>query len=115
MIGQFINLRGQRAPHFFPGVGDTGLLGTVVAVLVPLGYENAIGGTIHTDNNQNVPNSQWDFAPSSGGCAPIGYGDPLMLQFGGAYLDFVPCVGQRVKFDVIAAPYGAVATNLQPL
>jgi len=115
MIGQFYNLRGQLAPHFFPGVGDTALLGTVVAVTVPLGYENAVSAMIHTDNNQLVPNSQWDFAPSSGGCAPIGYGDPLMIQVDCTYLDFVPCVGQRVKFDVAAAPFGAIATNLVEL
>jgi hypothetical protein len=113
MIGEFINLRGQLAPHFFPGVGDTALLGTVVAVTVPLGYSNAVGGMIHTDNDQSVPNSQWDFAPSSSGCGGISYGDPLMIQFSGAGLDFVPCVGQRIHFDVIAAPFGAVATNLR--
>jgi hypothetical protein len=121
-LGQFLNIRGQKTTYFYPGVGDTEILGTVCAA-----WKNG-GGLVRADADQSVPNSGWAGAPSSGGCAPIGYGNPLILQFDAVYLKPVPdqpgdfyeiaqdfCVGARVSFDVVAGPYASGAQNLQAI
>jgi hypothetical protein len=124
MIGRFLNLQGQLADYFYPGAGDTGILGTVCAA-----WKNG-GGQVRADANQNVPNSAWAGAPASGsqGDDPIAFGNPLVISFDAIYFVPVPgqpgdfdeiaqnfCVGQRVSFDVVAAEYGAVAQNLVAL
>jgi hypothetical protein len=116
-IGQFLNLQGQITTAFYPAVGDCGIEGRVVSVLIPKGESRAWGGIVIADAVQGKPNSSWALAPASGpqDCSPVPYGNPLDLQFNSAGLNFVPCVGQRVQFDVIAAPYGAVATNLRAI
>jgi hypothetical protein len=121
-LGQFLNIHGQKTTYFYPGVGDTGILGTVCAA-----WKNG-GGLVRADADQSVPNSGWKGAPSSGGCAPIGYGNPLILQFDAIYLRPVPgqpgdfdviaqnfCVGVRCSFDVVAGPYASGAQNLQAI
>jgi hypothetical protein len=122
MIGTFLNLQGQLAEYFYPGIGDTRVLGTVCA-----SWKTG-GGQVRADANQSVPNSGWAGAPSSGGCSPIAFGNPLVLPFNAVYLKPVPdepgdfyeiaqdfCIGARVSFDVIAAEFGAVAQNLQTI
>jgi hypothetical protein len=122
MIGVFLNLQGQPAEYFYPGIGDVHILGTVCAA-----WKNG-GGLVRADANQSVPGSGWSGAPSSRGCGPISYGNPLVLPFNAVYLKPVPddpdewyvinqdfCPGMRVSFDVSAAEYGAVAQNLQAI
>jgi hypothetical protein len=124
MIGIFLNLQGQKTTAFYPGVGDTGILGTVVAA-----WKQG-GGLVRADANQSAPNSGWQLAPCSGPqCSnPIPYGNPLELPFAASYTVPVPdvpgefyviaqdfCVGTRVSFDVLAGPYANGATNVQAI
>jgi hypothetical protein len=102
MIGQFVDLTGRLVNAFYPGVGDVGIKGTVVATVV------GGGGIVRADSDQSVPNSQWALAPTSIGCDPVNVGNPLVLQFDtGSF-----CVGQRVSFAVIEAEFAPVATNV---
>jgi hypothetical protein len=122
VIAEFLNLQGQITTAFYPAAGDCGVRGTVVAA-----WKNG-GGLVRADANQSVPNSGWALAPCSGpqSSNPIGYGNPLQLQFNAVYLKPVPdqpgdfdvikqdfCVGTRVSFDVVAGNYAAGAQNLQ--
>jgi hypothetical protein len=122
MIGQFLNLQGQITTAFYPAAGDCGVHGTVVSAF------KRGGGMVMAD--QSVPKSGWALAPTSGpqSSNPIGYGNPLVKQFGAVYPKPVPdrpgafyvinqdfCVGTRVSFDVIAGNYAAVAQNLVAL
>lgn len=124
MIGTFLNLQGQPAKYFYPGVGDVHILGTVCAA-----WKNG-GGLVRADANQSVPNSGWAGAPASGpqDTQGISYGNPLILSFDSIYLKPVPdqpddfyeiaqdfCVGARVSFDVVQGPYAAGAQNLETL
>jgi hypothetical protein len=124
VIGEFLNLQGQKTTAWYPGVGDTTVFGTVVSAW-KIG-----GGMVMADANQSVPGSGWSFAPCSGPqCSnPIPYGSPLVLPFGAIYLRPVPgqpgdfdviaqnfAVGARVSFDVVAGNYAAGAQNLQAI
>jgi hypothetical protein len=109
-IGQFLNPQGQPADYFYPAVGDTNVEGVIERV-----FEGVTGcGTVRADAVQGVAGSRWAGAPTSGPLStqPISFGDPLKLQYSG---QGTFCRGQRVKFDVAAAPFGAQATNVQAL
>ena len=127
MIGEFLNLQGQKTTAWYPGVGDTSVFGTVVSAW-KIG-----GGMVMADANQSIPGSGWPLAPCSGPQSqcrggPVGYGNPLILPFNAVYLKPVPdnpgdfyeiaqdfCVGARVSFDVVAGNYAAVAQNVQAI
>lgn len=124
MIGEFRNLQGQITTAFYPAAGDCGVRGTVVSAF------KRGGGMVMADADQSVPNSGWALAPTSGpqSSNPIGYGNPLVKQFGAVYLKPVPdrpgafyvinqdfCVGTRVSFDVVAGNYADGAQNLVAL
>jgi hypothetical protein len=110
MIGQFMNLHGRPAEYFYPAAGDTGVEGTIVSI--QQGFNGDIG-IVRADGVQGVAGSGWAGAPASGplNTDPISYGNPLMLPFTGQGFS----AGQRVKFDVVAAPYGVQAVNVQAL
>jgi hypothetical protein len=109
-IGQFLNPQGQPADYFYPAVGDTNVEGVIESVVQ--GITGA--GTVRADARQGVAGSGWAGAPASGplDTNPISYGNPLRLQYSG---QGTFCRGQRVKFDVAAAPFGAEAVNVQAI
>lgn len=96
MIGQFTNIQGRLVQAFYPGVGDTNILGTIITV-----FEDG-GGLVCADANQAVPGSQWALG---------GDENPLILPFESGTFS----VGQRVSFSVVAGTYSPVATNLTAL
>jgi hypothetical protein len=110
MIGPFMNLNGRPADYFYPAIGDTDVEGTVVRVT----YGITGSGAVRADGVQGVAGSGWQGAPTSGPLStnPIPYGDPLIVGYSG---QGTFCVGQRVSFDVIAAPYGVQAVNVQAI
>jgi hypothetical protein len=105
----FMNLNGRPAEYFYPADGDTGVEGTIVSI--QQGFTGT--GIVRADGVQGVAGSGWAGAPTSGplDTDPISYGNPLVLPFSGQGFS----AGQRVRFDVVAAPYGAVAQNLQTI
>jgi hypothetical protein len=109
VIGQFMNLNGRPADYFYPAEGDTGVEGTIVSI--QQGFTGV--GIVRADGVQGVAGSGWAGAPASGplNTDPISYGNPLVLPFSGQRFS----AGQRVKFDVVAAPYGVQAVNVQAL
>lgn len=108
--GQFMNLNGRPAEYFFPAAGDTNIEGTVVSVT----YGITGSGVLRADAVQGIAGSGWQGAPTSGPLCtdPIPYGDPLVVGYSG---QGTFRRGQRVKFDVAAAPYGVQAVNVQAL
>lgn len=110
MIGQFLNIHGQLAEFFYPAVGDTSIEGVIVSVVQGI----TGSGVVRADARQGVAGSRWAGAPTLGPLStqPISYGDPLTLQYSG---QGTFCRGQRVKFDVAAAPFGAQATNVRAI
>jgi hypothetical protein len=107
-FAKFLDLTGRYQTYFVPLDGDVGILGTIESVT----YGITGAGLIRTDADQTVPGSGWAAAPSSGGCDGIPYGNPLRLQYSG---QGTFSAGQRVRFDVIAAPYGVQAVNVTAL
>lgn len=109
MIGQFLNVNGRPAEYFFPAAGDTNVEGTIVSI--QQGFTGV--GIVRADAVPGIAGSGWAGAPTSGplDTDPISYGNPLVLPFSGQGFS----AGQRVRFDVIAAEYGPVATNVQAL
>jgi hypothetical protein len=110
MIGQFMNLNGRPAEYFYPAIGDTNVEGTIVSVT----HGITGSGVLRADAIQGVASSGWQGAPTSGPLStnPIPYGDPLIVGYSG---QGTFCRGQRVKFDVAAAPFGAQAVNVQAI
>jgi hypothetical protein len=108
-IGQFMNLNGRPAKYFYPAAGDTGVEGTIVSI--QQGFTGV--GIVRADGVQGVAGSGWAGAPTSGplNTDPISYGNPLVLPFSGQGFS----AGRRVRFDVIAAPYGVQAVNVQAI
>jgi hypothetical protein len=105
-----MNLNGRPVSLFYPAAGDTGVEGTVVSVT----YGITGSGVLRADGVQGVAGSGWQGAPTSGPLStnPIPYGDPLIVGYSG---QGTFSAGQRVRFDVVAAPYGVQAVNVQAL
>jgi hypothetical protein len=91
---------------WIPQVGDTNVEGALV-VATPSGC----GGIVIADAIQGVADSQWGGQSNEP--------NPLVFGFSGGIVvddvDIEPAPKTRVKFDIVAAEFAPVATNVRLL